>query len=924
MADKINILEIDINTSALITKMTDTRAEIDKLKLAQKDLTNNNQSNSDSFTKNAVEISKLQSSYTAQKNVVSQLSTASKAYSTATDAATQAVAKENLTIADARANNTQLLALRNQVNTKTVEGQAAITAINAKLDENNKHIKDNVSGYEQQKIGIGDYKTAITGALNDTGLFGGSLQSVSKVMGNFSGIFSTMKTEVKAGSEQMKNSAVQTEGMTLAQKGLSIATNMGTGAMRIFTMALAATGIGLIIIAVALLIGYFKTFDPLVDKIEQGMAGLGAVVRTLQIAVVNLFSSFENLGNAILHPLDSLKKLGDKMNTAASAAANLKAAQQDLEDAQKSQEVTNNRAKQMYDELILKSKNRTLTEKERIAFLQQAQKIEEDNFKQNQALANAQLKQAIENARINGELSNQELANLKKNTIAYGQYLKNKGAITDDDLKKLIDAENKITEVKAESTKLLEKNQNSQDKLNDDAAAKKEKAIQAGIDAEQKATELKNKQVDIAIQKSKDEIALYIAQQGIKKQSIADELTTAEVVMNKKLALLKTEIDAGKITKTAGEVEALNLKNEFAKKQADVTVANANTELQTYLDLHKSKLDANKFLNDELYQQELERLRLIGEAEATAAKASFDAGITNKTQYDSAIAQIDATTATNKQAIDDTKAQADKDKKAIDLENQRTLDAENFTSKFDLDTANEQLRYTNELAAADKNGADKTLIVAKHTNNQKKIDEALQESKMAAAGATFGLVSDLLGKETVAGKAAALAQALINTYLGITAGVKLGYPMAIPAVAMATLTGFGAVKNIIATRAEGGLIPTLQSGVINNGGNVIPLSNGDDTLAYVGQGELILNKQQQQAAGGSMFFKSLGVPGFNGGGIVGGNANITSTGNYSIDLDLLASKMAQANRSLPAPVVSVTDIAYQQNRVAVIEAGANF
>ena len=73
MADKINILEIDINTSALITKMTDTRAEIDKLKLAQKELTNNNESNSDSFTKNAVEISKLQSSYTAQKNVVSQL-----------------------------------------------------------------------------------------------------------------------------------------------------------------------------------------------------------------------------------------------------------------------------------------------------------------------------------------------------------------------------------------------------------------------------------------------------------------------------------------------------------------------------------------------------------------------------------------------------------------------------------------------------------------------------------------------------------------------------------------------------------------------------------------------------------------------------------------------------------------------------------
>jgi hypothetical protein len=55
MANKINILELDINTSALITKMTETRAAIDKLKAAQKELTSN-ETNSDSFTKNEVEI----------------------------------------------------------------------------------------------------------------------------------------------------------------------------------------------------------------------------------------------------------------------------------------------------------------------------------------------------------------------------------------------------------------------------------------------------------------------------------------------------------------------------------------------------------------------------------------------------------------------------------------------------------------------------------------------------------------------------------------------------------------------------------------------------------------------------------------------------------------------------------------------------
>ena len=46
--------------------------------------------------------------------------------------------------------------------------------------------------------------------------------------------------------------------------------------------------------------------------------------------------------------------------------------------------------------------------------------------------------------------------------------------------------------------------------------------------------------------------------------------------------------------------------------------------------------------------------------------------------------------------------------------------------------------------------------------------------------------------------------ALINTYQGIAAGVKLGFPLAIPAVLAAAATGFKAVKSIIATKIPNG------------------------------------------------------------------------------------------------------------------------
>jgi len=79
----------------------------------------------------------------------------------------------------------------------------------------------------------------------------------------------------------------------------------------------------------------------------------------------------------------------------------------------------------------------------------------------------------------------------------------------------------------------------------------------------------------------------------------------------------------------------------------------------------------------------------------------------------------------------------------------------------------------------------------------------LFDQRIAMAGETMNILSDIVGKESAAGKAMAVSSALINTYLGITAGLKLGFPAAIPAVLAASVTGFKAVKNILATKIPG-------------------------------------------------------------------------------------------------------------------------
>lgn len=945
MAQKVEILNLDINTSALITKMGETRAKINELQAAQKQLTNSNDTASAAFQKNAVELSRLQTSYNQQKSVVTQLTSESTKFATATNAIASAINQENTSIAAARANNTQLLALRNQLNLKTDEGKLKLTEINAKLDANNQFIKENVSAYEQQKIGIGDYRTAITGALKDTGLFGGQVQGVTDVLSSFSPIMSAMKNEVASGAAQMRNSATVTEGMSAAQKGLAVATNLGTGAMRIFTVALAATGIGLIVIAIALLIGYFKTFDPLVDKLEQAMAGLGAAFRVVQVTlgqfitgITSVGDAVNKLGNFLKNPIGALKELGSSMANAAKEAAALKEAQQDLADLQNSQEVANAKANQQYAELILKSKNRTLTEKERLSFLQKAEAIEEQNFKQRTALSDRELNNAIEATRIKGQLNAKEVKNLQEKGMAYAIYLLNIGKITDNEVEAIKKATLSKIAIQDESTKRLEKNQNAQDKLQDDAQAKREKAQEAARKAADDAEAAKQKRIDASIQKSKDELDLFLAQQGIKKKSLEDEIAFEKQILDKKLAILKQEYDAKKITQTAFQAQSINLTNDTAKKISDIGIAEAQRELENYKKSHQQKIDTDTFFTQEKLNKIQTDNELVRQKEVEFQALKLADGIINQQEYNDAIDLINENTRIRNEEAQKVRDEAKKEQQAIDLENQRILDEEKFTNDFDLQLERENIRYQAEMLAAEKTGANRTLIEQKHAEVSKKIEQTKFKAQLQSASDAFGGISQLLGESTAAGKAAAIAQATINTYLGVSQIIAAKSVLPEPAASIAkgvqigvtVASGLMNVQKIVSTKtpklAEGGIVPTLGAGVIDNGANLsVPLSNGDNTLAYVKQGEVILNATQQRKAGGANFFRKLGVKGFAGGGMVGGYSQIqSSVSGVKIDYDMLALSISNANQSLPAPVVSVEEFTTVSNRVKSIESGANF
>jgi hypothetical protein len=81
-------------------------------------------------------------------------------------------------------------------------------------------------------------------------------------------------------------------------------------------------------------------------------------------------------------------------------------------------------------------------------------------------------------------------------------------------------------------------------------------------------------------------------------------------------------------------------------------------------------------------------------------------------------------------------------------------------------------------------------------------------------------------------------------------------------------------------------------------------SNGDNVLATVRRGEVVLNQRQQAALGGADVFRSIGVPGFADGGAVSPpNIAATVAGGSNRVLELIEAVNGRIDR-LQAYVVS--------------------
>ena len=327
------------------------------------------------------------------------------------------------------------------------------------------------------------------------------------------------------------------------------------------------------------------------------------------------------------------------------------------------------------------------------------------------------------------------------------------------------------------------------------------------------------------------------------KQNIAEQ--TLAVLNSKESAYRKSkQLDE---LERRGTIQVLQAEYDAQKKATDAII----------------KLHNQKLVSEKDYQGALKELK---EKEAALHKATTDSETSQSTRFKQAILSVrDAFLELAlgiKQYSHDAQGESEKTADAVNqaLQTVNQTITRAISGYFDL-----QKQQIDQQAKVKEDALD--------AEKEKVLSTATTEEQKSKIEAKYDLKRKALEKETSEEKRKnALKELTINFALAVgKTFAQFGFPLGlIPAAALGIQ--FAVERALINKQqfAQGGLV--LGNGLIRNTPNIPQLSNGDNILATVRRGEVILNEDQQRRAGGESFFKSLGVPGFALGGPVLGQS----------------------------------------------------
>ena len=298
----------------------------------------------------------------------------------------------------------------------------------------------------------------------------------------------------------------------------------------------------------------------------------------------------------------------------------------------------------------------------------------------------------------------------------------------------------------------------------------------------------------------------------------------AKALADKAQAEKEKRDTAAKAKREKAEAEQKKREEERQKRLE----AGQKVQIENYLSTLEAR-DKELYVRGQKLQEDLITLEKAGFKDKTAALEAFriEEAAINKKYDDEAQKKLDEE---KKKREDEAKAKEEEDKKKAEeklkAESQARADKGLLLqAEFNLDRANNDATFQDELdlfdrtrqlgkeeLEAQKASADAITAYENETAAARiQLEKAQQAAKLSIISDALGSVADLVGRDTVAGKALAVGQAIINTYLGATAALAASPPPFNFIAAGATIAaGLVNVKKILETKLPG--VPGGSSG----------------------------------------------------------------------------------------------------------------
>lgn len=703
------------------------------------------------------------------------------------------------------------------------------------------------------QVEVGNYRQAILDALGDQDAFGFSLNSINQYFQNLKGRISALLAPFM--------NFVQTGNIaTTAMNATATATGKSSIALKLFRGALLSTGIGAIIVALASLVAYFTSTQEGIDKVNKVLTPLKVVFETLKgilqnvgTALANAFSNttiIKDFGKVIkdvvLFPIEQIiasvkalgkvftldfkgawqevskpvRELGKDVAQMASSSVQL------AKDISKGFEGSADAIKTAWERGQKLADIQSQLSKSEADFIEQTSKLKEEFKAQNKIVEDTTKSfaereknalQALDTLKKSNDLA-RERNSLELTAL---QLKMESTATTDADRTEIA---KKIAELQEQNASFLEAETTMNNKLNQIRKSRNDEAIKLQEEAKKRQLE------EIAEQQTL--LEAYVKTNSAVAQSLQERLQIEEDAKNKRLALLEQEQQLGKYSQSQYQLEKTKIETEFLQIRAELSTEAVQKEIELFEQANQSKITNETILTEEIITQEQQRLQSILEMKLQALEQekqlkqeAREWDYNQEAEYQAKIQALK--TDFNQQNID-----LDTQSKTQQKENEKIQEELDFAEKIAKITEQGDAEWEVKYANLDKEHSEETakieelhnqgklsneqyqqaLLTAntKYANAKKKLDEEVETAKVQGLQASFSQAKQLFGEHTAVGKAAAIAEATINTYLGITKALS-AYPPPYNYI-VAGITGAMGLKNvqkIMETKtkyAQGGLV----------------------------------------------------------------------------------------------------------------------